>query len=100
MDSRGFGRQEPGGLAKTRTTRMLSIAALLLLTIGTFTLLSSDLLLLSIVSLILGLVILILSFRSRSAKQLRTFYRPEKPELKDAVALLIVIGALVGVSLF
>jgi energy-coupling factor transport system permease protein len=98
MDARGFGRQENVTKTRTATIRAMSIVAILLIAIGAFWLLVSTSQAIALALLIVGVTLLFISFKLQSLRSLRTFYRPEKPRLRDVVTVFCVLGALLGLS--
>ncbi|MFM6980576.1 MAG: energy-coupling factor transporter transmembrane component T [Micrococcales bacterium] len=98
MDARGFGRQEPQSKVQALTTRSITIAAILLLAIGSFTLLASNFQTLAWVSIGLGMSLLVVTFKLQSKRQLRTFYRPEKPGAFDAISFVMITSVFLLIA--
>lgn len=98
MDSRGFGRQEVVTNSQKISARLTSVAALIFLGVGSFSLLASNSPVVALVLLAVGVALLALTFRLQSRRQLRTFYRPERPGMMDALAFSVTLISLIAVS--
>lgn len=97
MDARGFGLTRTLTTAQRRLSKFVVLAGVILAALSTFTLVAVvGYEGYALLGFTVSLILLVASFRYSAAHRVRTFYRIEKPQRQDFLALALVFA--IGVS--